>query len=329
MQRCHITVQTSPSGSFGKVSVIVPVYNGERYLEECLESLFSQSYPDIEVIVVNDGSTDSTADILQRLVEDGNELKIVTTPNGGLSHARNIGMAAACGDYVYFLDSDDAIHPSAITILMELMSKTKADIVGSSFATSELAPIAIKNVNVEIFDPHEAMAHALYQRRMLSPAWGKIYRRQIFDDGNLFREGILYEDLDSFYRFFEKANKIVHVEEPLYFYRSTPGSLLHRWKPARLDVLDVTDRIVEYMRQNHPDLVKAAEDRRFSAHYNMLLIMMGYDVDNPAALDRCWSVILSGRRQAFLDPKVRLKNKLGALLAYGGRRIVKLFAGKD
>lgn len=131
-----------------------------------------------------------------------------------------------------------------------------------------------------------------------------------------FREGILYEDLDIFYRINEPTDRIVYIREPLYFYRKNPGGLLSSWKDSRLDVLDVTDRMADFFHERYPQLADAAEDRRFSAHFNMLLLMRKYKVDNPEALERCRRVIRDGRSRALRDRNVRMKNKVGALMAY-------------
>lgn len=317
--------------SLPEVCIIVPVYNGERYLAECLDSLLAQTYPNISIFVVNDGSTDGS----QKIIDDyasadkGNRFGALETANGGLSYARNNGIERCTAEYVSFVDADDCLHPQAIEMLMNGILETGAMISACDFGRGkQFKPKKFAREGYRKLSYRQAVLDTCYQKIKLNPAWGKIYKRTIFEDGCLFREGILYEDIDSFYRFFEVSENVCYLPVPLYFYRENPGSLIQTWRPQRLDVLDVTDRMVEYMRKRHPELVKAAEDRRFSAHYNMYLTMLAYGVDNPRAMDRCRQMIHHGRRQALLDPHVRLKNKLGALLSFCGEPILKLFARK-
>lgn len=125
-----------------------------------------------------------------------------------------------------------------------------------------------------------------------------------------------YEDLDLFYRAFERAETICLLDEVVYFYRDNPGSFINTWSPARLDVLNVVDRIEAHYAQGPADLLRAARDRSFSAHFNMLLAMRRAGVDLPEQKARCLNKIKQLRRQELRDPNVRIKNKLGALLSY-------------
>lgn len=303
------------------VCIIVPVYNGERYLAECLDSLLAQTYPWIKILVVNDESTDRSADITAEYASRDKRIELLNIAHGGPSHARNEGIRYSTEPYISFIDADDCLQPQAIEMLMHLISSTGAKIAACNFERgTEFTPRSYGSASSKLLSYEEAMIAALYQKIILNSAWAKIYHRSIFDCEHNFTEGILYEDLDSFYRFFERAGSVAYLPIPLYFYRTNPASLVHTWKPERLDVLNVTDRMVEYMQHYHPSLVKAAEDRRFSAHYNLLLLMMAYRVDNPEAIERCWSMVRAGRRRALTDSNVRLKNKLGAILSYTGKR---------
>jgi hypothetical protein len=175
-------------------------------------------------------------------------------------------------------------------------------------------------------DYEQTMALALYQRYLLNSPWGMLMERRLLGETVRFRCGIRYEDLDAFYRFYERAERIAYVPRKLYFYRQTEGSFLHRWSPGRLDVLAVTDRIVDFMRERHPGLVPAAMDRRFSANYNMLLLMLRYGTGDAAQRAATWSVVRASRAEVLRNPHVRLKNKLGALWSYGGLAALRLAA---
>lgn len=300
-----------------RISVVIPAFNAEEFLEECLESVASQSFREFEAIVIDDGSSDSTPEIAAWFAKRDSRFKVITTRNGGLSKARNVGIEFSKGELLTFLDADDCLLPDFLETLYSSHLSEKADIVRAAFIRGERFTFPeVKETKIKVLDFHDAIKTTLYQKIKLNPAWAMLIRRDILEQVGGFREGILYEDLDAFYKFFERANKIVYIPQPLYFYRKNQKGLTGHWSGARLDVLDVTDRIVEYMRDRYPELLPAAEDRRFSAHFNMLLLMRRYNVENPEAMERCKKVIRAGRRRALSDPKVRFKNKLGAILSY-------------
>ena len=314
------------------VSVIIPAYNASEYIEQCLDSLIAQSLDDFEVIVIDDGSTDSTAALAHNYVLTDERFRLVRQPNGGVSKARNAGIDIARGKYVTFVDADDALHPEALASMYGAIRDFQAQVCISSFARFNKDWRA-NGVRVprhpgkpESYTYIQAMQVALYQKRFLNSPWGVLMERGLLGEKLRFREGIRYEDLDAFYRFYEGASRIVCLPFPYYFYRDNPGSFLHNWSGSRLDVLDVTDRLEEYFNHYYPSLNKAAADRRFSAHYNMLLLMMKNGVDDKEALDRCYAVIREKRRGVLMDKNVRVKNKMGALASYGGKGFLKLLS---
>lgn len=311
------------------VSVVIPAYNASEYLEDCIDSVSRQSYRPIEIIVIDDGSTDDTGAIVSRLARSDGRIRLISVENGGVSRARNIGIEVSTGEFVTFVDADDLIHPLAIEAMVEAAQSEGAQVCITSFEKGDKAP-AFKGrapkSRSEIYNYREAMEAALYQRRLLNSPWGVLIKRELLTPERRFREGTRYEDLDAFYRMYEGVEKIVYLPYPYYFYRDNPGSFLNKWSDSRLDVLEVTDRMVEFFRAKYPELLPAALDRRFSAHYNMLLLMYRHRIDNSGALEKCLLVVREGRLHALRNPRVRLKNKLGALLSYGGRPLIRLAA---
>lgn len=307
------------------VSVIVPVYNAARWLPELFGSLRSQTYGNMEVILVNDGSTDSSPDECLRLAGADSRFRLVSKPNGGLSSARNYGLEHARGEWIFFVDADDMVQPRAIERLMDTAAATGADIVVGSFANTSVMPPEPACGQPVIMEPADAVGVSLYQTPPMNHAWGTLYSRGIFCPcGPRFTEGLWYEDLDLFYRIFERAGKIAYLPEKLYFYRKNPSSFINTLSPGRFDALTVTDRILSYY--SGTPLEPAARDRRFSAHFNILLLLLRCGSDGHEAMSRAWSVVKRGRAEAIRNPKVRLKNKLGAILSYGGRPFLKLLS---
>lgn len=309
------------------VSVIVPAYNSEKYIRECLDSAVGQTRRDIEIIVADDGSTDSTRRIVESYATSDPRVKLLVCPHGGVSAARNAALRVASGEWVTFLDSDDALLPRCVEMLLAAAETTGCDIVYGGWTRTQPKngkDLSVKSPSpVSIRDRMEVIEEVLYQTSGILPVpWGKLYRRECLMDIS-FEEGLIYEDLDLFYKVRGRDDKIAVLDLPVYFYRDNPASLTNVFSASRLDVLHVTARIEEYMRLNHPRLLPAARDRRLSANFNMLGLLAVHDSDGVYAgtASECWETIRRLRRESLVNPHARLKNKLGIIVSYLGRRV--------
>ncbi len=206
-------------------SVIVPVYNVEQYLSQCLENLMQQDYDDYEVICVNDGSTDGSRKILTEMENRFPQMRIIDRENGGLSAARNTGLKAAKGDYVVFVDSDDWVEP---TMLSRLFAECEgADMVCFACRRTDT------NAN-DILPSEHSTGWDYYNRHALEACvvpfvcvWQRCYRREFLTENNLyFREGILHEDNEFTPRACFRAKSVKVIPDVLYNYRVRPGSIM-------------------------------------------------------------------------------------------------------
>lgn len=304
------------------ISVIIPAYNTENYIEDCLESVMRQSYGDLEIIVVNDGSTDSTANICRRKANTDKRIKAVDRPNGGLSRARNTGLDHATGEFVAFVDSDDMLHPDALKTLADVAAKSGCDIVAARYDYSETPHFDEQlTPGYMVIDAERAIELTLYQTLgMNNSVCGKLFRRSFFDKER-FTDGTMFEDLDIFYRLYNQTDRIAISTAPVYFYRANPTSFINTWTPARLDAIKVCDDMARYIYNNKPSLKKAADDRRLSTAFNMLINTTRNKVE-PAVAKECWQTIKRLRLQSLMNPKVRLKNKIGIIMSYGGTKTI-------
>jgi len=299
------------------ISVIVPVYNGEIYLGECLDSILAQTYCDIEVIVVDDGSTDSTVGIVRGYAFTDPRVRYFFKENGGLSSARNFGLKNARGELVTFVDSDDKIDPRFCEIMLSEMGD--ADIIRCGFSHRATHYIPAPSVK---FSSSYIIKKTLYQTRFHNSSCAVVYRRTLFDKVR-FTEGLYYEDLDIFYRLIEASDKdVVWVDSPLYYYRENSESFINTFSPKRLDVLAVTEKIE--MHYASTSLARAARNRRFSANYNISLLC---GLNHSADISRqCWALVKSYRKEVLFDSDSRLKNRIGAAVSYLGRKFPLILA---
>lgn len=307
------------------ISIIVPVYNAELYLDECVGSIVNQSYRNLEIILVDDGSTDSSADMCDRWADNDSRIITIHQSNSGPSAARNNAIDQCNGDCVTFVDADDVIAPQYIETLLTNMVNADADISSLSLklsATEHSAPTS-KPVTMTAI---EAVEGILHQRKLDNAVAGKLYKRSLWESVR-FRTGIYYEDLEVFYHLYLQAQIVVHQDTPLYFYRQHTSSRMGSFNLKRADVLDVVDEIEQYMEQHHPALLTAARDRKFSANMNILWLMTSTGITSPQVADRCWTNIKALRWDSLTARNVRLKNRMGALVAMLGRRALLITFG--
>lgn len=319
------------------ISVIIPVYNSEKYLERTLTSISAQTLKDFEVIIVDDGSTDGSLSIMKRFADEDNRFRIVSRPNGGQSAARNTGIVNARGEWIYFIDADDTARSDALELLLKTaVSSSSSLVIGGYFeAEQENWSGPGKSFQSTIMTPEETLKIALYQKRRINSACGVLISADILRDER-FTEGLYYEDLDLFPRMCLKSCRITYCPEPLYFYRQHPESFIHTFSPRRLDSLRVTDRILALIREKMPQLERAALDRRMSAAFNVLILLEKYRPTGTVPeqyrqygktyeeiAGYCFNIIRENRRASIFDSSVRLKNKFGALLSYSGHPIIR------
>lgn len=307
------------------ISVIIPAYNAQAYLRECLESVLAQSFSDWEAIIVNDGSTDSTREIAAGFTVRDSRFRLVSTPNGGLSSARNAGIAEARGQWLTYLDSDDTLYPDALAILMAAATEN-VDIVVAGFSRDRDAA-SVTDGSVEIISGLTALERGLYQRGVSTSACAKLFSRRVAD-GIAFPDGLYYEDLLYCVETLRRSARVAVIGDVVYYYRDNPSSFINTFSPRRLDVLRVTARVEELL-EGDEELQRAARDRRLSACFNIYGLLAVHDRDGRYSdvSCRCWTLIKDYRRDSLFNPRVRLKNKLGILVSYMGRRVFGRLAG--
>ena len=211
------------------ISIIVPVYNGETYLARCLDSLLDQTYAPIEILVVNDGSQDRTAEILSQY-EQYPQIKVFYQENKGLSGARNLGLKHFEGDFVCFVDSDDYVTPTYCEELYKALIDNNADISVCQYTLIDTKGKEIPQVNdkkVQLFSHIEALALLLEDGQLKSYAWGKLFKKELLENFS-FPMGRIFEDYASMFFLFDKATKVVMINNCLYNYIQYPNSLSNK-----------------------------------------------------------------------------------------------------
>jgi glycosyltransferase involved in cell wall biosynthesis len=207
------------------ISMIVPVYQSEKYIEDCIQSILNQTYSDIELILVDDGSTDGSGIICDEYSRIDRRVRVIHTENKGVSHARNIGIENSKGEYILFVDSDDTIDKNMIKEMITAVDETECDIVVSSFAyvyPNEIKTISNLPINTGIYSVSDFFIHfyQLYYSGILSNIGIKLYKSSIIKE-NLIKFDDRYsicEDINFCLDYIMKSNSIFFLNKPLYFY---------------------------------------------------------------------------------------------------------------
>ena len=228
------------------ISVIVPVYNVETYLEECLDSIQNQTYTDFEVLLVNDGSTDGSKAICERYCKENRRFHLLNQENQGLSAARNTGVAASRGEFIVFVDSDDMILANYLETLMHYM-REDVDIVESQFTVSneEFLAKSFKEPSI-LFEGNSQEAVKIFPKHVLNVnAVIKLYRRPIVE-AVPYIDGVIFEDVYSGIGMLKYIRKMIKIDYVGYYYRVRLGSIMHReFSPKNLDIFTVCDKLIE------------------------------------------------------------------------------------
>ena len=229
-----------------KVSVIVPIYNVEKYLEKCINSLLSQTLEDIQIILVNDGSKDNSGNIAKECEKNNkNRIIYVEKENGGLSDARNYGLKYATGDFIAFLDSDDYIEKNAYEEMYNKAIEENADYVECDFIWE-----FPNKIRVDKQYPYKNKKEMLSFVRVV--AWNKLIKRQLITDNNLeFPKGLRYEDVEFTYKLIPFINKFTYVDKPFIHYVQREGSIANVQNERTAEIFTVLDNVIEFYKKNN------------------------------------------------------------------------------
>ena len=248
------------------ISVIVPVYNVEKYLRSCIDSILAQTYTDIEVLLVDDGSTDGSGAICDEYAQKDSRVRVFHKENGGVSSARNLGLDKALGSYFLLCDSDDAIHPQLCEMAITKIQKNGLDclIYGYRCVDEETTLVEIqydipKIENIELMNCEQVLQEILRGNRFRMLACNKLYKAELWENIR-YPVGRKYgDDTSVTYRLMDLCQKVGYVQTPYYYYRMRQGSALHsNISEANLQLFDAYNELLTFFASNHPKMMEYA-----------------------------------------------------------------------
>ena len=239
-----------------KVSVIIPVYNSEKYLKQCLDSVVNQTLKNIEIIVVNDGSTDNSLQIIQEYVNKYSNVKLINKQNEGCYKARNIGLEVADGEYIAFLDSDDYIESNMYEKLYLKAKQTNADIVSSNYYISQDDKLKLVDFSSSVALLEKSNNKVIGAKNIILDAiiWSRIFKKQMLFEKNIKFHSDIYMADDAFFHIITMLNaeKIVYISDILYTYRiSRKDSITSSYNERNFDCIKVAKKIMDYAITNN------------------------------------------------------------------------------
>lgn len=310
------------------VSVVIPVYNVESYLRECIVSVVEQTYTNIEIILVDDGSTDNSGTLCDEFALSDSRICVFHKKNGGLSDARNYGIRQSHGSLISFIDSDDYVSPDYIMHLYQALVKGKTDIATTSICIFHDGESPKKHKRdmaaFHVYDACDALEDMLYMRHLEPNAFPKIYKKELFDTIQ-YPVGKLYEDIATTTKLIDKAGRISYSDQEDYYYRIRPNSIqTASFNPKKLDLLDQLGVVKSIVRAKYPSATGAYYSKEQSALFNLCMNIPQNSVGQVQEIrETLWKLICKNRKRVLLDKSARTDARIASALSYFGCSVCK------
>ncbi len=287
-----------------RISVILPVYNVEEYLRRCVDSVLAQTYTELEILLVDDGSTDACPAICDEYAAKDSRVQVIHKVNGGLSDARNVGIRASTGRYITVIDSDDYVTPDYVETLYAAIKDTGCAmaigghrVVYSSGSTFDRA-----TGERTVLTAEEALRRMLYDDGVDVSAWSKMYERHLFDEVE-YPVGRLFEDTATTYRLVDLAGRVALVSKPIYRYMVRQNSITGQtFSPRKMELITSTEEMTTYVAARYPALEKAAKRRLLFAYLATLSKLATKKDRFPEERERMMAYVRAHGNEVLLDP---------------------------
>lgn len=291
-------------------------------MNQCLQSVVDQTYKDLEIILVDDGSPDQSGAIADRWAEKDTRIKVIHQENGGLSNARNTGLDNCHGEYIMFIDSDDIVSNDICQCLLDLLNKNDANIaICEANHVFNHEPHFSPSSMVKIYNKNDAICEMWYQRSFLPSAWGKLYDADIFKNIR-FTEGIIFEDIDIMHEAFYQADKIVYTDAKLYGYMHHEDSITTKpFAKKDLIILDICQKLIDFSKDKNMKLQKAAQAYMITG---AMRVYLNAPDQLKKEIEVAKKLIKKYGKQVLKDNNIRKKTKYSLILYLYFRPLLKI-----
>lgn len=299
------------------ISIIVPVYKVENYLQRCVESLINQTYQNIEIILVDDGSPDRCGEMCEGLARQDSRIRVYHKENGGLSDARNYGVNVANGKYIGFVDSDDYVHSSMYEILYKAIVKENADVaecgVTRVYGNRTRVHCEIENL-YEIMDEKQYFEEILTLKKVYGSVWCKLIRKDIANQVQ-FEKGKYYEDLFYNLELVQIAKKYVFTNQPYYYYFIRENSITtEKYSPKQLTIIEALNKYYTFSEKNYPELVEKTFVRQSLAYLSVFNHLILDDYKKYPEFNDVYQFLKQNKKRIIKNPNSSRELKLSIMI---------------
>jgi len=308
------------------ISVIVPVYKVEEYLKKCVESIQKQTYENLEILLIDDGSPDNSGKICDEYAKKDKRIKVIHKENGGLSDARNAGIDVATGEYITFVDSDDFISDDYIEYMYKMIieAKVKLAICGVKQIWKN-TQIEEEHKNTEILTSKGVFENILLDKGIEISAYAKLYHRDLWKEYR-FPKGKVYEDTGIIYKIIEQAKDIVYGDKKCYYYVARHGSISKQagFNKNEEDYIVHTNEMLKFIKEKYPELENAIN--RFTVYAKFrILRMLVFTKPRKREMEKEYiAQIKKYQKEVFKDKRTPRRDKIAIILLNLGLPVFKI-----
>lgn len=307
-----------------KISIIVPVYNVEAYLERCVESILKQTYTNLEILLVNDGSTDKSGELCDKLALRDHRIRVIHKENGGLSDARNRGIDEASSNLIGFIDSDDYIDEDMYETLYRQMVASKADLsmCGHYDVYHQIPEKQVAEIKTWELMPEEAIKMVMEAKILSVTAVNKLYKKALFEQLR-FRIGKIAEDAFIMVDLIHQCSKVVATNEKKYYYVHRENSITtQKFSLKFLNVIEAYEQNAKIISENYPDLYDVAIMRLNWAYFYVLdRLLVDNDFKDKVLEDRLISYLKKNKKSILMDSRFTRARKMSFLALCLSRKL--------
>ena len=311
------------------ITIVIPVYKVEKYLEKSINSVINQTYQNLEIILVDDGSPDNCPQICEKYAKKDNRIKVIHKENGGLSDARNAGIDIAKGKYITFIDSDDYVTDDYVEYMYNLIKQYNA-----KMSTCETQVVNIEkdcNIennfkeNIEVLSKRDLFYKILFAQKSDVSAYSKLYETSLFDDIR-YPKGVVYEDTATTYKLIEKCEKIATGNKKCYFYCTRPDSIskIKGFNKNELDYIKNTNDMLDYLEKNYPDLKYAINRFDLYANFRILRLLLFTKPRDKKMEKEIFGKIQQKRKEVLKYQDTPKRDKMAIILSFLGINVFKI-----
>ena len=309
------------------ISIIIPVYNVEKYLDRCIKSVINQTYKNIEIILIDDGSTDKSLDICYNYLEQDNRIKVFHKENGGLSSARNYGINSSNGKYLTFIDSDDDIEKDYIEYLYNLIKKygTKMSICSYSVIKNNITNFGL-NLDEKLLSTEECLDNLLCENGFTVSACAKMYDKNLFKNIK-YPLNKLCEDNGTTYKLIMQCKNIAYGNESKYNYYINDNSITtSNFNLRKMDLIELVDVMCDDIMKEYPNLIYSVEKKKINSRFSILRQILESQNNNEYNYiqKEIIKFLKNKKKEIFENPKCDKKDKVAIILLLINKNLFKL-----